>query len=70
MRVALIDRGVGLVSFTLSSVISNVMKALQPIDIVRTIGVVGILPLVALFDNFVPASRATKVDPITTLRFE
>ena len=35
----------------------------------KTICVVFITTAVAMFDNFVPASRATKEDPVATLKF-
>ena len=38
-------------------------------DTEKTICVVFIATVVALFGNFVPVSRATKEDPVATLKF-
>lgn len=71
LRLALMGVGVGaLLALGVTRVIMAVLYEVKPWDPV-TYAVVGItLTAVALLACFVPARRATKVDPITALRYE
>ncbi|HEX8765000.1 MAG TPA: ABC transporter permease, partial [Candidatus Acidoferrum sp.] len=71
LRLALMGVGVGaLLALGVTRVIMAVLYEVKPWD-PMTYAVVGItLTAVALLACFVPARRATKVDPITALRYE
>jgi ABC-type antimicrobial peptide transport system permease subunit len=71
LRLALIGVGVGaLLALGVTRVIAAVLYDVKPWD-PATYAAVGImLTAVALLACFVPAWRATKVDPLTALRYE
>ena len=54
--------------------VTRLMKTLlfgvEPTDVVTFVTVPAILVAVALAASYVPARRATRVDPIVTLRYE
>jgi len=53
-----------------SRLLQQVLFEVDPADPVIYIGVSAILLLVAEFASFLPARRATRIDPVTALRME
>jgi len=71
LRLALIGVGVGaLLALGVTRAIAAVLYDVKPWDPVTYAAVGVALTTVALLACFVPARRATKVDPITALRYE
>jgi putative ABC transport system permease protein len=74
MKLTLISVGIGLaLSFALTRLLSGWLGWLyqvKPTDPVTFIGVSLLLALVALMACYIPARRATKLDPMETLRHE
>ncbi|MBC8165136.1 MAG: FtsX-like permease family protein [Bryobacteraceae bacterium] len=70
-RMALIGIGVGtLASLAAAKLVSSLLFNIRPTDPVTFIGMVMVLGLVALIAGYVPARRASQVDPVTALRAE
>jgi putative ABC transport system permease protein len=57
-------------AFVLSRMIAGVVVGISPTDPLTFIGVPAVLALVALAANLIPALRATRMDPASTLRAE
>jgi putative ABC transport system permease protein len=54
----------------LASVLKNVLFKVNALDPTIYFAVAGLLTLVAAISCFVPARRATRVDPMVALRYE
>jgi ABC-type antimicrobial peptide transport system permease subunit len=57
-------------AYAVTRVMSNLLFQVTPTDLATFVLVPAVLLLVALFACLIPARRATKVDPLITLRYE
>jgi ABC-type lipoprotein release transport system permease subunit len=54
----------------LSRTMTSLLFELSPTDPVTLMGVAALLAVVALLSSYLPARRATRVDPLVALRSE
>ena len=71
MRLAAVGLGIGfLMSLALAQVMSSLLIGVSGYDVTTFILVPALLAAVALVACYLPARRATKVDPLVALRYE
>jgi putative ABC transport system permease protein len=71
MMLALIGEAIGLVgALALTRLIRGLLFGVTPNDVTTFVVVAGVLGIVALLACYLPARRATKVDPLIALRYE
>ena len=71
MTLALLGLAVGLGgAFALTRVMTTLLFGVTPTDFVTFGGVSVLLMLIALFACYIPARRATRIDPLIALRYE
>jgi len=69
LRLALIGMAVGFItSFALAHLIASLLFRTAPTDPLTFVGMVVLLGLVALLAGYLPARRASKIDPMIALR--
>ena len=71
LATALLGIGIGLIAaYALTRTIASFLYDVSPTDPATAAAVAGVLLVVAALAAFVPARRASKVDPMTALRAE
>jgi putative ABC transport system permease protein len=71
LQLAVVGVAIGLVAaFALSRLIQSLLFGVGALDPITFVGTPLLLAAVALLASYVPALRATRVDPITALRYE
>ncbi len=71
MRLAAIGLAIGLIGAALSTrLLSSLLYGVMPIDPLTFVAISVLLVAVALLACYVPARRATKIDPMEALRYE
>ncbi len=71
MRLAAVGAGIGmLLSLALVKVVSSLLIGISGYDVTTFALVSGLLTVVAFVASYLPARRATKVDPLVALRYE
>jgi putative ABC transport system permease protein len=71
MMLTLIGMAAGLLgAFALTRLMATMLFSVKPTDPITFTGVALLLLLIALIACYIPGRRATKVDPVTSLRYE
>jgi putative ABC transport system permease protein len=71
LALALVGEAIGLVGALVAThFIRSLLFGVAPTDLTVFIAVSGVLTMIALFACYIPARRATKVDPLVALRCE
>src|SRR5215813_6591114 len=71
VRLTLAGLGLGLLAaLALTRVMGSLLYEIKPSDPITYLGVSGLLLAVGLLACWLPARRATKIDPIVSLRYE